>query len=80
MHILAPRIAGTPTLARFKSQAPLQPLKVLIVDNDPDDCQRIARLLPESEFESSFTTSYVEGMHEIAASIHDVYLVDYSFR
>lgn len=55
-------------------------IKVLLVDDDPDDyliIERIFARIPESPFQLTWCAEYEEATHLIAKKEHDIYLIDY---
>jgi DNA-binding response OmpR family regulator len=57
-----------------------QPIRVLLIDDDEDDCVIVQGLLSEPEgahVDLDWVLTYEEGMDAIVAGKYDVYLVDY---
>jgi two-component system sensor histidine kinase/response regulator len=55
-------------------------IKVLLVDDDQDDyliIERVFARIPDSPFQLSWCSDYIEAQDLIARKAHDIYLIDY---
>ncbi len=76
MPVLAPEpIGAIDGLADLEAFA--NPIRVLVVDDNPTDAQIVAKMLEGGPYSCATVTSYDEGVEVIRQQAHDAYLIDY---
>jgi DNA-binding NtrC family response regulator len=73
-----PRNANTTSSAATSASAS-QPIRVLVVDDDPQAAALLEPALHDAPFEVQVETApnYTIGLRRIQANEHDIYLIDY---
>ena len=76
MHTVARLLAGV--FDHRDGDEPLtDPIRVLVVDDNPADARLIAHLLEDGPYSCATVSSYEEGLEVIRQGAHDAYLIDY---
>ena len=76
MQVLAPGLVGVPD-QRAKPKSIPDPIRVLVVDDNPQDARTIATLLEDGPYSCATVSSYEVGLDVIRRQAHDAYLIDY---